>query len=285
MRWTPGQRSSNIEDRRGQSLGLGGRTIGLGGGAILLILSLLFGRNLFEDVGSGPAVQTAPGEVGPVSESAEEKQLADFVSFVLDDAQQTWATVLPKYGAQYRDAKLVLFRDAVESGCGVAESAMGPFYCPLDKRVYLDVTFFREMEQRFRAGGEFAYAYVIAHEVGHHLQNVLGILPKVQQRQREVDRAGANQLSVRVELMADCLAGVWAMNSNERYKDLTQTDIQQAIAAASAIGDDQLQKRSQGYAVPDSFTHGSSEQRVRWFMTGFKSGQVKACDTFRTARL
>ena len=197
-----------------------------------------------------------------------------------------WKEVLPaQVNRAYRPPKLVLFSGATRSGCGAAQSAMGPFYCPLDQTVYLDLSFFQEMQRRFRAGGDFAHAYVITHEVGHHVQNQLGLLQKVQARQREVGRAESNQLSVRVELMADCLAGVWAFHSNERYKSLEQGDVEEAINAAQAIGDDRLQTQSQGYAVPDSFTHGSSEQRVRWFMTGLKSGQVKSCDTFRTSRL
>jgi predicted metalloprotease len=162
---------------------------------------------------------------------------------------------------------------------------MGPFYCPLDQTVYIDLSFFQEMQRRFRASGDFAYAYVIAHEVGHHVENQLGLLARVQQRQQEVGRTEANQLSVRVELMADCLAGIWASQADQRYKALEPGDVEEAMAAAQAIGDDRLQKQSQGYVVPDSFTHGSSEQRVRWFMTGFKSGQVQACDTFRASRL
>ena len=162
---------------------------------------------------------------------------------------------------------------------------MGPFYCPLDQVVYIDLSFFQEMQRRFRVGGDFAYAYVISHEVGHHVENQLGLLARVQARQREVGKLESNQLSVRVELMADCLAGVWAFHSNERYKSLEQGDVEEAVAAAEAIGDDRLQKQSQGYVVPDSFTHGSSEQRVRWFMTGLKSGQMQQCDTFKARRL
>jgi predicted metalloprotease len=297
MRWEDYGTSANVEDRRGGGGGMGlpGGVGGLGiGGMIVLTLigwalgidpSVLIGgaematRGGRED--SGYSRQAPQGQTGAPSD-----QQGRFASSILKSTEDVWSQVLPNQtGREYPATTMVLYTGGTRSGCGGAQSSMGPFYCPLDKKVYLDVAFFREMEQRFRAGGEFANAYVIAHEVGHHVQNVLGILPKVQQRQREVDKAGANQLSVRVELMADCLSGVWAMNSNERYKDLTQSDVQQAIAAATAIGDDRLQKQSQGYAVPDSFTHGSSEQRVRWFMTGFKSGQVKACDTFRTARL
>ena len=179
----------------------------------------------------------------------------------------------------------MLFSGSTRSGCGGAQSAMGPFYCPLDQTVYIDLSFFEEMQRRFRAGGDFAYAYVLAHEVGHHVENQLGILPRVQERQRQVGQAEGNQLSVRVELMADCLAGVWAHHSQQRWKSLEQGDIEEAIRAAEAIGDDRLQKQSGGRVVPDSFTHGSSEQRVRWLTTGLKSGTIQSCDTFRAARL
>jgi predicted metalloprotease len=176
---------------------------------------------------------------------------------------------------------MVLFSGATRSACGAAQSAMGPFYCPLDQTVYVDLSFFEEMRQRFRAGGDFAYAYVLAHEVGHHVQNLLGVLDKVEDAKQSASKSGRNALSVRVELMADCLAGVWANNSNQKYKFLEEGDVENAMNAASAIGDDRLQKQSQGFAIPDSFTHGSSAQRTRWFMTGLKSGQIKSCDTFR----
>jgi predicted metalloprotease len=209
-----------------------------------------------------------------------------FASAILGNTEDVWKEVLPKQvNREYRPPKMVLFSGATRSRCGAASSAMGPFYCPLDQTVYIDLSFFQEMQRRFRAGGDFAYAYVIAHEVGHHVENVLGLLARVQQRQQEVGRAEANQLSVRVELMADCLAGVWAHHSQQRYKALEEGDVEEAMAAAEAIGDDRLQKQSQGYVVPDSFTHGSSAQRVRWFMTGLKGGQVQACDTFRASRV
>jgi hypothetical protein len=186
---------------------------------------------------------------------------------------------------EYRAPKLVLFSGGTRSGCGSASSAMGPFYCPLDRTVYLDLSFFDDMQRRFKAGGDFAYAYVIAHEVGHHIENELGILARVQQRQREVGQVESNQLSVRVELMADCLAGVWAHHSDKRYQSLQEGDVEEAMRAAEAIGDDRLQKQSGGRVVPDSFTHGSSAQRMRWFMTGLKGGQIQTCDTFRASRL
>jgi predicted metalloprotease len=293
MRWEDYGQSANVEDRRGGGMGLPGGVGGLGvGGMIVLTLVgwalgidpriLIGGAEMATRGGGSGYTQQAPqGRQGAPSDD-----MGRFASAILRSTEVVWADVLPNQtGRSYTPTTLVLYTGGTRSGCGAAQSAMGPFYCPLDKRVYLDVSFFEDMERRFRVGGEFADAYVISHEVGHHVQNLLGILPKVQQRQREVGKVEGNQLSVRVELMADCLAGVWAKNSNERYKDLTQSDVQQAIAAATAIGDDRLQKQAQGYAVPDSFTHGSSEQRVRWFTTGFKTGQVKACDTFRTARL
>jgi predicted metalloprotease len=182
----------------------------------------------------------------------------------------------------YVNPRLVLFSGATRSRCGAAESAMGPFYCPIDRTVYLDLSFFNDMRRRVQAGGQFAYAYVISHEVGHHVENLLGVLPKVQEAQRESSQVRGNQLSVGVELMADCLAGVWANNSNQRWKAIDESDVRDAINAAQAIGDDRLQKASQGYVVPENFTHGSSEQRVTWFMTGLKTGKVEACDTFRS---
>jgi len=208
-----------------------------------------------------------------------------FLQAVVPDIQAFWERQFDRGGRPYTPASVVIFRGATTSGCGLASSETGPFYCPLDQTVYIDLSFFQEMQQRFRAGGDFAYAYVLAHEVGHHVENQLGILPRVQERQQQVSRAEGNQLSVRVELMADCLAGVWAHHSDQRWKSLEQGDIEEAINAAQAIGDDRLQKQSQGRVVPDSFTHGSSEQRMRWLTTGLKTGQVQACDTFRASRL
>jgi predicted metalloprotease len=209
-----------------------------------------------------------------------------FATKILGNTEDVWRDVMPaQINRQYRPPRMVLFSGGTRSGCGSASSAMGPFYCPADRTVYIDLTFFRDMQQRFRAGGDFAYAYVIAHEVGHHIENELGILGRVQQRQQEVGRTEANQLSVRVELMADCLAGVWAHHSDQRYKSLQEGDIEEGIRAAEAIGDDRLQQQSQGRVVPDSFTHGSSAQRVRWLMQGLKSGQIQSCDTFRASRL
>ena len=260
----------------------GGRGLGLGGGAILLVLSLLFGRNLFDDVGvGGPATTTAGGDVAPASESPEEAQRVQFVSFVLDDAQSTWTQVLPNYGARYHDAKLVLFRDAVQSGCGVAESAMGPFYCPMDQKLYIDLGFYDELSRRFGASGDFAQAYVIAHELGHHVQHILGTDARVRELQDSRPSA-ANQLSVRLELQADCFAGVWA-NSTEQRRLLEQGDVEEGLNAAAAVGDDRIQSTTRGSVHPESFTHGSSAQRVSWFKRGFTSGNPQNCDTFAGA--
>jgi len=212
----------------------------------------------------------------------------NFSSFLNFQHVTKWVeqVVLPEQvNKPYAAPKMVIYSGATRSRCGGARSQMGPFYCPIDQTVYIDLSFFQEMQRKFRAGGDFAYAYVIAHEVGHHVQNQLGLLQRAQARQREIGEPEANQISVRVELMADCLAGVWAKNSDQKYHFLEEGDVEQAMKAAEAIGDDRLQKQAQGYAVPDSFTHGSSAQRVRWFMNGLKNGQVQQCDTFRAARL
>jgi uncharacterized protein len=282
MRWTPGSSRANIEDRRGQRMSIGGRGLGLGGGAILLILSLLFGRNLFEDAGTGPVTTEADGTVAPVTESPEEARLSEFVAFVLNDVQQTWATVLPKYGTPYRDARLVLFRDAVQSGCGSAQAAMGPFYCPADERVYLDLGFFGALDERLGAAGDFAQAYVIAHELGHHVQHILGTDARVRQLQETRPRQ-ANELSVRLELQADCYAGVWGNTTGQR-RLLEQGDIEEGLGAAAAVGDDRIQRASTGSVHPESFTHGTSAQRVAWFKRGFESGNPESCDTFAGGR-
>ena len=214
-----------------------------------------------------------------------------FVSAVLGSTEVQWADIFAQSGKAYKPPTLVMFSGATQSGCGFAKSAMGPFYCPLDKKVYLDTSFFQDLERRFRAGDagsktcQFSQAYVIAHEIGHHVQNLLGLLPKVQEAQRAMGKADANSLQVRVELQADCLTGVWANRAQEKWKFIEPGDVEAAMQTASAIGDDRLQQQSQGYVVPDAFTHGSSEQRTRWFMTGLKSGNVASCDTFRAEQL
>jgi predicted metalloprotease len=287
MRWTPGGRSKNLEDLRGQTGGggggmmIGGRGMGIGGAVIALILALVFGVNVFDSGGGSPVPpQAAPGDVQqPVSSTPEEEKRIQFVSFVLDDAQQTWAQLLPKVdGQQYRDAKLAVFRDAVNTGCGQAPAEVGPFYCPVDEKVYLDLSFFDELAQRFGAPGDFAQAYVIAHELGHHVQHLLGIEQRVRQMQ-ESRPGAANQLSVALELQADCFAGVWG-NSTSQRKLLEQGDIDEGLGAASAVGDDRLQVQATGSIRPDKFTHGSSAQRSQWFRRGLQSGDPNSCDTF-----
>jgi predicted metalloprotease len=286
MRWTPGGRSKNLEDLRGQTGGgggmmIGGRGMGIGGAVIALILSLVFGVNIFDSGGGNPAPQqAAPGDVQqPVSSTPEEEKRVQFVSFVLDDVQQTWAKLLPKVDGQpYRDAKLALYRDAVNTRCGQAPAAVGPFYCPVDQKVYLDLSFLDELDQRFGAPGDFAQAYVIAHELGHHVQHLLGIEQRMRQMQ-ESRPGAANQLSVALELQADCFAGVWG-NSTSQRRLLEQGDIEEGLAAASAVGDDRLQAQATGSIRPDKFTHGSSAQRSQWFRRGLESGDPNSCDTF-----
>lgn len=289
MRWEDFRTSSNVEDRRGMGIPGGAGGLGIGTIVVLGLISwalgidpriLIGGAEMINGGGSGYE-QAQQGRQG-----TPQDETGRFAAAILGNTEDVWKTVLPQQAnRQYQEPKLVLFSGATRSGCGGAQSAMGPFYCPLDQTVYIDLSFFEEMKRRFRAGGDFAYAYVLAHEVGHHVENQLGILPRVQERQREVGRSEANQLSVRVELMADCLAGVWAHHSNQRWQSLEQGDIEEAIRAAEAIGDDKLQQQSQGRVVPDSFTHGSSQQRTTWLTTGLKSGSIQACDTFRAAKL
>ncbi len=288
MRWTRGHRSANVEDRRrgGGIRGLpgGGRSqLGCGTILLLLVLSIVFKQDFFSLLGvagsvapSAGGVQTAPAPVP--GEPDPQQELVEFVSFVLDDTQGVWHQVLPRIGQQYRDAKLVLFTDAVRSACGFAQAATGPFYCPADEKVYIDLGFYRELRSRFGAPGDFAQAYVLAHEIGHHVQTVLGISQEVRRRQQQ-DRRNANEYSVRLELQADCLAGVWAHTTARR--DLLESgDVEEGLAAAAAVGDDRIARMSGQYINPESFTHGSSQQRVQWFRRGFESGDPDACDTF-----
>ena len=258
-------------------MGFGGRHIGIGGALVLLILSFVFHRNLFS-VFLGDSAYDQPAATSAPQSAAAENTEVQFVSFVLDDVQATREKLLPAAGTRYRRAKLVLFRDGVDSACGQAESATGPFYCPDDEKVYLDLGFFEELRGRFGAPGEFAQAYVIAHEMGHHVQKLLGIEGQVQ-RMRSINPREANPLSVRLELQADCFAGIWAMSTEQR-KIVDQGDIAAAMQAAAAVGDDRLQKMATGHVSPESFTHGSSRERTQWFQTGLKSGQISACDTF-----
>ena len=288
MRWTPGGTSDDIEDRRDQDdgggggggFGFGGMHIGLGGVVVLFILSLVFKQNFFALLGGGATapVATTVHRPNPARDEAE-KPLVQFVSFVLDDTQKTWSTILPEQeNKPYRHAKLVLFRDAIQSGCGGAEAATGPFYCPLDEKVYIDLDFYDELKRRFGAPGEFAQAYVLAHEIGHHVQKILGIEGQEQRMVQQNPRA-KNQLSVKLELQADCFAGIWAQSTQQRGL-LEQGDIESALGAAAAVGDDRLQKQATGHVVPETFTHGTSEQRMSWFRRGFESGQISACNTF-----
>ena len=286
MRWTPGGPSKNLDDLRGETGGgrggmVLGRGMGIGGAVIALILSLVFGVNIFDSGGGTPVPQqTAPGAAQqPVTGTPTEEKRKQFVSFVLDDVQQTWAQLLPKVdGQQYHDARLALFREGVQTGCGDAPAEVGPFYCPEDQRVYLDLSFFDELAQRFGAPGDFAQAYVIAHELGHHVQHLLGIEQRVREMQ-ESRPGAANQLSVALELQADCFAGVWG-NSTSQRKLLEQGDVEEGLAAASAVGDDRIQAQTTGRIRSDTFTHGTSAQRSQWFRRGLESGDPNSCDTF-----
>ena len=275
MRWTPGGRSPNLEDRRSSGGGLG-RGLGVGGTVVVLALSLIFGRNLFTDLGVEPGVGAASAPMTQSDSAAQETEV-QFVSFLLDDVQNTWAKVLPEYGGRFHPARLVLFRNSTQSGCGPAQSVMGPFYCPVDERVYLDLGFFDELKQRYAASGDFAQAYVLAHELGHHIQHLLGTDARMRQAQ-EANPSDANQLSVRIELQADCYAGVWAHSTSQRQM-LEQGDVDEALNAASAVGDDRIQQRTTGRINVDSFTHGSAAQRSEWFKRGFQSGDPRSCST------
>ena len=289
MRWTRGPRSEDLEDRRGESPGRGGLRvgggIGLGGAVILLVLSLVFGQNFFallDGVGElTPAPDGGAPSAPPRKASPAEEQEADFMSFVLDDVQNTWAREFTRIGREYERAKLVLFTDAVRSGCGAADAAAGPFYCPEDRKVYIDLSFYHDLKNRFGAPGDFAQAYVLAHEIGHHVQHLLGVTDQVRQgQQARPDRAAA--LSVRLELQADCLAGIWARSTNER-RLLEEGDVEEALGAASAVGDDRIQKQAGGRVSPETWTHGSARQRAGWFRRGLETGRVQDCDTFRIA--
>jgi hypothetical protein len=287
MRWQRGTSDADIEDRRGAGGRRpgGGMRLGLGGLIVIGLLSLVFKENFFTLLDQMPADSSVslPGPAGaPAAASPEEEERKDFVTFVLNDAQDTWTRELAQRGEQYSRAKLVLFRDAVESACGFAEAASGPFYCPGDQKVYIDLAFYDDLRQRFGAAGDFAQAYVIAHEIGHHLQHHLGIEAKVR-RAQEAQPGRANELSVRLELQADCFAGVWGHGTAQRNL-LEQGDVEEGLQAAAAIGDDRIQKMTTGRVMPDKFTHGSSADRVRWFRRGLESGDLEACDTFSERR-
>ena len=298
MRWQLGRRSQNVEDRRGFSrargfplprgipMSRGARRGGLGGiGLIVLVLIALF-------LGVDPSllfqsdtVTEVPSSEAPGTQPPADDQMAQFVATVLGYTEDTWGALFEQMGRTYRDPTLVMFSGQVASECGFAQAAMGPFYCPVDEKVYIDLSFYRELHERFGAPGDFAQAYVIAHEVGHHVQHLLGIAPEVQRLRQQVGESEANALAVMMELQADCLAGIWAHHTERAEQILERGDIEEGLNAAAAIGDDRLQRQTQGYVVPDAFTHGSSAQRVRWFRQGLDSGDLQACDTFSADRL
>jgi predicted metalloprotease len=307
-----GDESSNIEDRRGEGGGFGG---GFGGGGFggggmgglpiggglfkggfgliaIVVIGMILGVNplsLLGGMDDGTSRMAPQSQTRPASRpSANADPETQFVARVLKSTEDVWGELFQQMGRQYRQPRLVLFRDATQTACGMGQSAMGPFYCPPDQRVYIDLSFFDELANRFHAPGQFPQAYVIAHEIGHHVQNLLGISGKVEQMRQGMSKRDANAMSVRVELQADCFAGVWAYHANRERggtATISEKDVEQALAAATAIGDDRLQRQAQGRVVPDSFTHGSSAQRVRWFKKGFESGDVRRCDTFRAQQL
>lgn len=292
MKWEGNRQSDNVEDRRGSGgggggFGFGGKSIGIGTIVLALIGSAVFGVNPLTmlDMLSGGSGQVAPVQQGPAQAPPASDRKAAMVSTVLADTEDTWTELFRAQGATYVKPKLILFSGATPTACGTGQSASGPFYCPADQQVYIDLSFYELMQERFQVSSEFAQAYVIAHEVGHHVQTLTGISDKVRAAQQRMSQAQANQLSVRMELQADCYAGLWAHHANRSRGILEQGDVESALHAASAIGDDAMQRRSQGQVVPDSFTHGSSEQRARWFKKGIESGQIEACDTFSARQL
>lgn len=286
MRWEDERRSENIEDRRGMSFG--GPGVRLGGLGVVVVLAV----SLFTGIDPGALLGMLEGgaptqqvqQVPTGAPSANDRQ-ADFVAAVLGSTEDTWGRIFADRGARYEPPRLVLFDNATPSACGMGQAAMGPFYCPGDRKVYIDLHFFRELDQRFGAPGDFARAYVVAHEVGHHVQNLVGTAEKVDRARARGSRGGANSLQVRMELQADCYAGVWARNADQSRKLLEPGDVEEGLRAAAAIGDDTLQRQAQGRVAPESWTHGSSAQRVRWFRTGYDSGQLESCNTFSAAQL
>ncbi|HQO29558.1 MAG TPA: neutral zinc metallopeptidase [Accumulibacter sp.] len=284
MRLDDQSASNNVEDRRGGGGGIGRGTVGVGTVVLALAASYFFGIDPSVIMGLS-SNSSRPSANQPAQKPPASDEMATFVSKVLGSTEQTWQQVFSDAGRRYQDPKLVLFTGATPTACGTGRSAMGPFYCPADQKVYIDLAFYRDLRDRFHAPGEFAQAYVIAHEVGHHVQNLLGISDKVSAAQQRSSQAKANALSVRLELQADCFAGVWGHRADSMKKMLEPGEIEQALAAASAIGDDRLQKQSQGQVVPESFTHGTSAQRVRWFKRGMESGDIRQCDTFSVTSL
>lgn len=306
MRWKTGRRSDNVEDRRGQSTrggipdfpggrfpGMGRKSVRVGKGSGIVTILVVLGVMYF--LGIDPRVLMQGGGVGvPAPDGSgdttrartpEEDQMADFTSVVLADTEDTWNALFQGAGMRYEEPSLVLFSGMVQSACGFAQAAMGPFYCPPDKKVYIDLSFYSDLKSRHGAPGDFAQAYVIAHEVGHHVQNLLGISGKVQSLRQRASEEEGNRLSVKLELQADCFAGVWGNHADRSRQILEDGDIEEAMRAATAIGDDRLQRQTRGYVTPESFTHGSSEQRVRWFRRGLESGDIENCNTFGTEKL
>ncbi|HEU4622513.1 MAG TPA: neutral zinc metallopeptidase [Burkholderiaceae bacterium] len=297
MRWEGGRESDNIEDRRGDGggfggfggLGFGGRSIGIGTIVVALIGGWVLGINPLTLLGllsgGSPVSIQAPVQSPPAHKPPADDTMARFVATVLADTEDTWRDVFRENGGQYREPKLVLFTGRTTTACGLGQAAAGPFYCPGDQRIYIDLRFYQQLRDRFRAPGDFAQAYVIAHEVGHHVQNLLGITDRLDRMRSRVSDTQFNAMSVRLELQADCFAGVWGHRSQANRNWLEAGDVDEALTAAAAIGDDTLQKQTQGYVVPESFTHGSSAQRKRWFMRGFESGRLDACNTFEAKSL
>ena len=292
MRWKTGRRSRNIEDQRGRrrsKLSLGGKRGGIST-IIILLAAAYFGidpaiLSTLLQSGSGQVSSSSQHQNQAEPQSAESNELADFVSVVLADTEDTWNNIFRRHGAQYKEPRLVLFTDVVKSACGMAQSAMGPFYCSADQRVFIDLGFYNELKNRHNAPGDFAQAYVIAHEVGHHVQALQGISQKVHAAKARLSKEEANTLSVRLELQADCYAGIWAHHA-DRTRNLLETgDVEEALQAASAIGDDTLQRQAQGYVTPESFTHGSAAQRIKWFKQGLNNGDIASCDTFQAKAL
>lgn len=283
MRWKTGRRSDNIEDRRGMRVGRKGIVGGGLGAIILTLVAMYFGVDpavVLNQVGNSAPTQ----EEQPVASSPEEERLKEFMSVVLADTEDVWGALFQRSGQRYSPPKLVLFSGAVESACGFAEAAMGPFYCPADQKLYLDMRFFNDLAQRHDAPGDFAQAYVVAHEVGHHVQTLLGISEQVHAARQQAGKTEGNALQVRMELQADCFSGVWANHADKARQVLEPGDVEEALAAAAGVGDDRLQKQARGVVVPDSFTHGSSAQRMHWFNRGLQSGDPGQCDTFKAEK-
>lgn len=285
MRWREGRRSSNVEDSRGSGGNFGGGGFKFGiGGLVVAAVAYFMGVDPRLILGLMEATQTGTQEAPPQTGTPAD-EAGQFVSVVLADTEDTWAEIFSAAGRSYEPPKLRLFSDGVQSGCGTASAQVGPFYCPIDSRVYIDLDFYNRLSQQFKFSGDFAEAYVIAHEVGHHVQNLLGVADKVRAAQERASEQQANQLQVRMELQADCYAGIWANHADKARKILESGDVEEALGAAAAVGDDMIQQKTQGHVVPDSFTHGSAAQRQKWFRAGLQTGTLESCDTFNTRDL